>query len=85
MDVEVAADLAAAEPGAQQQLGGAEGAAGDDHRAAGAHRVGGGGGRCAGRAAAQRHPDRAPVLDAGPGCASTPARSRAPAATARGR
>ena len=39
VDVEVAADLAAAKPGAQQQLGRAEGAAGDDHRSAGADGV----------------------------------------------
>ena len=40
VDVEVAADLLAAEPGALQQLRRAEGAAGGDHGAAGAHREG---------------------------------------------
>ena len=40
VDVEVAADLVAAEPGAEQQLRRPEGAAGDDHRSPGAHRVG---------------------------------------------
>ena len=54
----------AAEPGAQQQLRRAQGAAGDDRRAAGAHRVRRGGGRCLGRQPGDAaHADRAPVLD----------------------
>ena len=87
VDVEVAADLAAAEPRAQQQLGRAEGAAGDDHRAPGAHRVGGA--RRAVRpsprpADALRRPTARPSSTSSRR-ASTPARTRAPAATARGR
>ena len=64
MDAEVAADLAAAEAGAQQQLRRAEGAAGGDHRPPGAHGVGAvAAARVAGRAG---DADRAPVLDQDP-------------------
>ena len=82
MDVEVAADLAAAEAGAQQQLRRAEGAAGDDRRPPGAHRV------AAARDAVAPPSGRRPTHStptARPSStsirrASTPARSRAPAA-----
>ena len=76
----------AAEAGAQQQLGRAERAAGDDH-GVGARTVNGRRRPFARRARRPRQldPGRAAVLDAGSGATSTPARSRAPAATARGR
>src|SRR6476469_5557056 len=64
VDVEVAAHLAAAEAGAQQQLGRAQRAAGDDRRPAGADGVGAG--RSIAAVAGSRsaaHADGPPVLD----------------------
>ena len=86
VDVEVAPDLAAAEAGAQQQLRRAQGAAGDDRRAAGADRVG----AALAVPARRRRRSSSATPTARPSStrtrrASTPARIRAPAATARGR
>ena len=85
MDVEVAADLAAAEPGAQQQLRRAERAAGDDHRLPGAHRVSGGRPPLPAAGATAHSTPTARPSSTITRRASTPARIRAPAATARGR
>ncbi len=85
VDVEVAADLGAAEAGAQQQLRRPQGAAGDDRRAAGADGVGTALAVAFDRRTVeQRTPTaRPPSTNTRRACA--PARIRAPAATARGR